>query len=126
MPPCAHRVEPSSMLTLVTTVTCSPCSRRCSAAVRPAIPEPTTSTSVVSVQPGSAAASRLGSAGSIRLPSRSASGGGMWLLVLDRQRLLAAALHGRGEGAVADPQIAPDSPVAHLPLVLAPGQRHHA
>ena len=35
MPPCAHRVEPSSMLTLVTTVTCRPASRRCSAAGQP-------------------------------------------------------------------------------------------
>ena len=60
MPPCAQRVEPSSMLTLVTTVTCRPASRRCSAAVRPAMPEPTTTTSVVSAQPGSAAGEPAG------------------------------------------------------------------
>ena len=63
MPPCAQRVEPSSMWTLVTTVTCSPASRRCSAAVSPATPEPTTTTSVVSAQPGSGAGSRRGRSG---------------------------------------------------------------
>ncbi|WP_370518986.1 septum formation family protein, partial [Micromonospora sp. AMSO12t] len=36
-------------------MTCSPASRRCSAAVRPATPEPTTITSVVSTQPGGSA-----------------------------------------------------------------------
>src|SRR3989440_3276004 len=63
MPPWAHRVEPSSMLTLVTTVTCSPAARRSRAAVSPATPEPTTTTSVVSAQPGSGARSRRGSVG---------------------------------------------------------------
>src|SRR3954451_18401650 len=64
MPPWAHRVEPSSMFTLVTTVTCSPASRRCSAQVSPATPEPTTTTSVVSAQPGSGPANRRGNEGS--------------------------------------------------------------
>src|SRR5262249_38408674 len=58
MPPCAQRVEPSSMLTFVTTVTCRPASRRCSAVVSPATPEPTTTTSVVSDHPGAGARSR--------------------------------------------------------------------
>ena len=57
MPPWAQRVEPSSTFTLVTTVTACPAARACSAAVRPAMPEPTTTTSAVWVQPGSAAAS---------------------------------------------------------------------
>ena len=48
---CAHRVEPSSIFTFVTTVTCSPASRKCSAAVSPATPEPITTTSVGSAQP---------------------------------------------------------------------------
>src|SRR5436305_4340713 len=65
IPPCAHRVEPASILTLVTTVTCSPASRRCSAAVSPATPDPTTTTSVVSSQPGAGARSRRGTVRSI-------------------------------------------------------------
>src|SRR5215470_10488221 len=48
------------MLTLVTTVTCRPASRRCNAHVRPATPEPTTTTSVDSAQPGGGPANRRG------------------------------------------------------------------
>src|ERR1700755_516237 len=62
------------MVTLVTTVTCGPGSRRCNAAVRPATPEPTTSTSVVSVQPGEGAARRRGSAGRVDIRSVNPAG----------------------------------------------------
>ena len=62
------------MLTLVTTVTCRPASRRCSAAVSPATPEPITTTSVGSAQPGWGPASRRGSAGSPSLQSTSQKG----------------------------------------------------
>ena len=60
MPPCAHWVEPAESTSLVTTSTLSTCSRRRSAAVRPAIPEPTITTSARVVQPGSGAVRRPG------------------------------------------------------------------
>ncbi|GAB3994698.1 hypothetical protein GCM10029992_09920 [Glycomyces albus] len=69
---CAHRVEPSSMLTLVTTVTWNPACRRLRAQVRPATPEPMTHTSVVSVQDGASARSRRGRRGRFTLPRASA------------------------------------------------------
>ena len=55
IPPCAHFVEPSSTLALVTSRTDKPYVRHCSAVVRPAIPEPTTMTSARAVQPGEGA-----------------------------------------------------------------------
>ncbi len=48
MPPCAHRVFVSGRAPLVTTVTRHPASWACSAAVRPAMPLPTTTTVVIS------------------------------------------------------------------------------
>ena len=61
MPPCAHWVEPAARTSLVTTRTLSTWSRSRSAAVRPAMPEPMTTTSAVVVQPGSGAVRRPGS-----------------------------------------------------------------
>ena len=64
MPPWAHRVEPAARRSLVTTRTLPPSgpsssfSRR--AAVSPAMPEPMTTTSAVTDQPGSGALSRPG------------------------------------------------------------------
>ena len=52
MPPCAHLVEPSSILALVTSKTDKLCERRFNAVVKPATPEPITITSAVVVQPG--------------------------------------------------------------------------
>ncbi len=134
IPPCAHRVDPSSMLTLVTTVTCRPCSRRCSAAVSPATPEPTTSTSVVSLHPGWAAASRRGSSGrSARVDIRSVHSGGrrparrgrhQWppLLVLDRETLGAPPLErGQQLGAV-QPEVAANAEITERPDVLVARQ----
>src|SRR3954447_20696182 len=67
MPPCAHRVEPASSNALVTSRTLArelPCarsaSRHFSAAVSPAMPLPTTTTSAVAVHPGGGASSRCG------------------------------------------------------------------
>ena len=61
MPPCAHRVEPSSMLTLVTTVTCRPGLAQVQRGGQPGdARNPTTSTSVVSAQPGAARGQRRG------------------------------------------------------------------
>ncbi len=59
MPPCAHRVEPSSSTDLVTSrMRASGRLRRIdSTAVTPATPEPTTTTSASSRQPGSGASS---------------------------------------------------------------------
>ncbi len=128
MPPCAHLVDPSSMSTLVTTVTCSPASRRCNAAVSPATPEPTTITSVVSTQPGAGAASRVGNAGrptvgrsmppvnpnALRLGRR---GRDEWFRLLrpHRQCRRAGVLERSGHPTVAEPQIAADPPVADPP-----------
>ena len=61
MPPCAQRVEPSSTLALVTSKTRYPARRTCIAVARPAMPEPTTITSAVAVQPGDGATSRRAS-----------------------------------------------------------------
>src|SRR3954462_6028347 len=58
MPPCAQRVEPASSSALVTRST-RPAARACRAAVRPAMPLPTTTTSAVANQPGAAARRRL-------------------------------------------------------------------
>ena len=52
MPPCAQRVEPSSRRALVTTTVRSPAAAQRSAAVSPATPEPTTTTSASMAQPG--------------------------------------------------------------------------
>ena len=54
MPPCAQRVEPSSSSDLVTSSTLAPGSAACAfrAAVTPATPEPTTTTSACLIQPG--------------------------------------------------------------------------
>src|SRR3954463_15553815 len=57
MPPCAQRVEPASSSALVTRST-RPAARACSAAVSPAMPLPTTTTSAVANQPGAAARRR--------------------------------------------------------------------
>ena len=62
MPPCAQRVEPAASTSLVTSSTRrDDCRLMCSAVVRPAMPEPTTTTSASTSQPGSGAASRRGS-----------------------------------------------------------------
>ena len=63
MPPCAHGVDPAATTSLVTTMTL-PKSRHSSAAVSPAMPEPTTTTSTSLTQPGISAARRHGSSGS--------------------------------------------------------------
>jgi len=55
IPPCAHFVDPSSTLALVTSNTVKPNVRHCRAVVRPAIPDPTTITSARAVQPGEGA-----------------------------------------------------------------------
>ena len=63
MPPWAQRVEPAESTSLVTTRTFSPgpsASLRRRAAVRPAMPEPMTTTSAEVVQPGSGALRRPG------------------------------------------------------------------
>src|SRR4051794_3122376 len=61
MPPCAHCVEPDESRSLVTTSTDpTPDARTRRAAVRPAMPEPTTTTSAYVVQPGPGALSRAG------------------------------------------------------------------
>src|SRR5689334_2128898 len=57
MPPCAHRVEPASRSAFVTRST-RPAARACNAAVSPAMPLPTTTTSAVANQPGAAARRR--------------------------------------------------------------------
>src|SRR5918995_5049243 len=62
MPPCAQCVDPADSWSLVTTTT-RPRVRHSSAAVRPAMPEPTTTTSTSVTQPGGSAASRCGSRG---------------------------------------------------------------
>ena len=58
MPPCAHRVEPSSTTDLVTRMTRSPAARAWIAVLSPATPEPTMMTSLSLRHPGSAARSR--------------------------------------------------------------------
>jgi hypothetical protein len=58
MPPWAHCVEPAESTVLVTSSTRSTCSRSRSAHVSPAMPEPTTMTSALVVQPGAGAACR--------------------------------------------------------------------
>src|SRR4051812_19688037 len=64
MPPWAHWVEPADRLSLVTTMTDpTPASRACSAAVSPAMPDPTTTTSAYVVHPAAGAASRAGTRG---------------------------------------------------------------
>ena len=60
MPPCAHCVEPAASTSLVTTRTEPTWWRSRSAAVRPAMPEPITTTSARVVQPGEGAARRPG------------------------------------------------------------------
>ena len=69
MPPWAQCVEPADSSSLVTTMT-RPRFRHSSAAVSPAMPEPTTTTSTSATQPGGSAASRCGSRG--RLERRAA------------------------------------------------------
>lgn len=59
MPPWAQRVEPSSSRALVTTTVRRPAAAQRSAAVRPATPEPTTTTSASRDQPGAGACSRM-------------------------------------------------------------------
>ena len=59
IPPWAHCVEPAERMSLVTTMT-EPTSRAWSAVVRPAIPEPMTTTSAYVVQPGRGASRRAG------------------------------------------------------------------
>ena len=59
MPPCAHTVEPDARMSLVTSRTRGTRVRSSSAAVRPAMPEPTTTASASTVQPGAGAASRV-------------------------------------------------------------------
>ena len=71
MPPWAQCVEPADSSSLVTTMT-RPRFRHSSAAVRPAMPEPTTTTSTSATQPGGSAASRCGSRG--RWAGRAAEG----------------------------------------------------
>ena len=65
MPPWAHWVEPALRTSLVTTSSDSDGSSAWmrSAAVSPAMPEPTTTTSARVVQPGSGARRRCGSLG---------------------------------------------------------------
>ena len=72
MPPCAHRVEPAASTSLVTTRTRSPSPSRAMrrAVVRPAMPEPTTTTSASTIQPGAGPAAAA--AGSIRRCTESA------------------------------------------------------
>ena len=60
IPPWAHWVEPAESTSLVTTRTLPTWCRSRSATVRPAMPEPTTTTSASVVQPGSPAESRPG------------------------------------------------------------------
>ena len=60
MPPCAQAVDPSSSTVFVTSRTRSTRRRSRSAVVSPAMPEPTTMTSAVVVQPGAGARSRRG------------------------------------------------------------------
>lgn len=57
--PWAQRVEPSSRLALVTTTVFRPMASQRRAAVRPATPEPTTTTSAVMDHPGAGACSRM-------------------------------------------------------------------
>ena len=52
IPPCAHFVEPSSILAFVTSRTDKPLDRRFKAVVKPATPEPITITSASTVHPG--------------------------------------------------------------------------
>ena len=59
IPPCAHWVDPAERSSLVTTST-DPACLACRAAVRPAMPEPTTTTSAYVVQPASGARRRAG------------------------------------------------------------------
>lgn len=59
IPPWAQRVEPSSRLALVTTTVRSPAASQRRAAVRPATPEPTTTTSAAMDHPGAGACSRM-------------------------------------------------------------------
>ncbi len=61
MPPWAHWVDPAESTSLVTTRTRSTWCRSRSAAVSPAMPVPTSTTSTSVVQPGGPAASRAGS-----------------------------------------------------------------
>src|SRR3954468_23961120 len=63
MPPCAQGVDPASSSALVTSST-RPAARACRAAVKPAMPLPTTTTSAVANQPGAAARRRLAHTGS--------------------------------------------------------------
>ncbi len=58
MPPWAQRVEPSSRRALVTTTVRSPAASQRRAAVRPATPEPTTTTSASMDHPGAGACKR--------------------------------------------------------------------
>ena len=60
MPPWAHSVEPSESTVLVTSSTRSTRCRSRNAAVRPAMPDPTTMTSAEVVHPGAGATSRPG------------------------------------------------------------------
>ena len=60
IPPWAQAVDPSLSTVLVTSRTVSTCSRSRSAAVSPAMPEPTTMTSAEVVQPGAGASSQRG------------------------------------------------------------------
>ena len=60
IPPCAQAVDPSSSTVLVTSRTRSTRRRSRRAVVNPAIPEPTTMTSAVVVQPGAGARKRRG------------------------------------------------------------------
>ena len=55
IPPCAHLVEPESTRALVTKRTERLCARICKAVVKPATPEPITTTSALALQPGFAA-----------------------------------------------------------------------
>lgn len=59
MPPWAQRVEPSSRRALVTTTVSRPAAAQRSAAVSPATPDPTTTTSASMAQPGAGAVSRI-------------------------------------------------------------------
>ena len=69
MPPCAHCVDPAESTSLVTTRTLSTWCRSRRAAVRPAMPVPTTTTSAVVVHPGSSALRRPGSGMSVAVIS---------------------------------------------------------
>ena len=74
MPPWAHSVDPSYSTVLVTSSTRSTRWRSRSAAVSPAMPEPTTMTSAEMVQPGSGAAQPAGRVSAHALaPGRSRS-----------------------------------------------------